>query len=168
MAKQIYIDENGNEVPVSGTIATAGNLPLGSDFSDPTSTAGAIGDLTTLTTTDKSSAVGAINEVDADLATKAPIDYFNRYDFSSSQPIVISNVGAYHCFLIVGFVQGIGVLTVVVKIVNGTVSTVDFITGASFSNANITFSYTSGTKKLTITTPQAGGSYLAIMRTGSM
>ena len=42
MAKQIYIDENGNEVLVSGTIATAGNLPLGSDFSDPTSTAGAI------------------------------------------------------------------------------------------------------------------------------
>ena len=63
MAKQIYIDENGNEVPVSGTIATAGNLPLGYDFSDPNSTAGALGDLTTLTTTDKSSAVGAINEV---------------------------------------------------------------------------------------------------------
>ena len=45
MAKQIYIDENGNEVPVSGTIATAGNLPLGSDFSDPTSTAYAINGL---------------------------------------------------------------------------------------------------------------------------
>ena len=42
MAKQIYIDENGNEVLVSGTITNAGNLPLGSDFSDPTSTAGAI------------------------------------------------------------------------------------------------------------------------------
>ena len=45
MSKQIYIDSNGNEVLVSGTIATAGNLPLGSDFSDPTSTAGAIKDL---------------------------------------------------------------------------------------------------------------------------
>ena len=65
MAKQIYIDENGNEVLVSGTITNAGNLPLGSDFSDPTSTAGAIGDLTTLTTTDKSSFVGAVNEVNA-------------------------------------------------------------------------------------------------------
>lgn len=43
MSKQIYIDSNGNEVLVSGTIANAGNLPLGSDFSDPTSTAGAIG-----------------------------------------------------------------------------------------------------------------------------
>lgn len=42
MAKQIYIDSNGNEVLVSGTITNAGNLPLGSDFSDPTSTAGAI------------------------------------------------------------------------------------------------------------------------------
>ena len=45
MAKQIYIDENGNEVLVSGTITNAGNLPLGTDFSDPTSTAGAIKDL---------------------------------------------------------------------------------------------------------------------------
>jgi len=42
MAKQIYIDENGNEVLVSGTITDAGNLPLGTDFTDPTSTAGAI------------------------------------------------------------------------------------------------------------------------------
>ena len=42
MAKQIYIDENGNEVLVSGTITNAANLPLGSDFSDPTSTAYAI------------------------------------------------------------------------------------------------------------------------------
>jgi len=42
MAKQIYIDENGNEVLVSGTITDAGNLPLGSDFTDPTSTAYAI------------------------------------------------------------------------------------------------------------------------------
>ena len=77
MAKQIYIDENGNEVLVSGTITNAGNLPLGSDFSDPTSTAGAIkantdniGDLTSLTTTNKSSAVGAINEVNAKFKTE--------------------------------------------------------------------------------------------------
>ena len=45
MSKQIYIDENGNEVLVSGTITNAGNLPLGSDFSDPTSTAGAIANI---------------------------------------------------------------------------------------------------------------------------
>ena len=44
MAKQIFIDKNGNEVLVSGTITNAGNLPLGSDFSDPNSTAGAIAD----------------------------------------------------------------------------------------------------------------------------
>lgn len=42
---------------------SAGDIPLGSDFSDPTSTAGAIGDMSTLTTTDKSSLVGAVNEV---------------------------------------------------------------------------------------------------------
>jgi len=42
MAKQIYIDSNGNEVLVSGTITDAGNLPLGTDFTDPTSTAYAV------------------------------------------------------------------------------------------------------------------------------
>ena len=53
MAKQIYIDENGNEVLVSGTITNAGNLPLGSDFSDPTSTAGAIASIGSYSTTEK-------------------------------------------------------------------------------------------------------------------
>lgn len=42
---------------------TGGDIPLGSDFSDPTSTAGSIGSLSSLTTTDKSSLVGAVNEV---------------------------------------------------------------------------------------------------------
>lgn len=45
MSKHIYIDSNGNEVLVSGTITNAGNLPLGSDFSDPNSTAYAVKDL---------------------------------------------------------------------------------------------------------------------------
>jgi len=75
MAKQIYIDENGNEVLVSGTITDAGNLPLGTDFTDPTSTAGALGDLTTLTTTNKSSLVGAVNEVDADISNRQAYTY---------------------------------------------------------------------------------------------
>ena len=35
MAKQIYIDSNGNEIPVSGTINTAAMLPIsGSDQTD--------------------------------------------------------------------------------------------------------------------------------------
>ena len=42
MAKQYYIDENGNAIPVSGTITTAQMLPLTSSPTSPT-TADAIG-----------------------------------------------------------------------------------------------------------------------------
>lgn len=42
MAKQYYIDENGNAIPVSGTINTAQMLPLTSSPTSPT-TADAIG-----------------------------------------------------------------------------------------------------------------------------
>ena len=92
MAKQIYIDENGNEVLVSGTITNAGNLPLGSDFSDPNSTAGAIGDLTTLTTTDKSSAVGAINELNANKQDKLLIQSGEK---SGSGGVIPNGVNTY-------------------------------------------------------------------------
>ena len=61
MAKQIYIDENGNEVLVSGTVNTADMMPMSGG--DSTKVSEAIGDLSTLTTTDKSSIVGAVNEV---------------------------------------------------------------------------------------------------------
>ena len=64
MAKQIYIDENGNEVLVSGTITNAGNLPLGSDFSDPNSTAGAINSLITTDTVSGTVNIGANNYAD--------------------------------------------------------------------------------------------------------
>ena len=68
-------DQIGN---VAGAIpADASDLPLGSDFSDPNSTAGAIGDLTTLTTTDKSSAVGAINELNSGKQSKVKSTTFS-------------------------------------------------------------------------------------------
>ena len=63
MAKQIFIDKNGNEVLVSGTIINDNNLPHYTGTPTAGTTAEAIGDLTTLTTTDKSSLVGAVNEV---------------------------------------------------------------------------------------------------------
>ena len=61
MAKEIYIDNNGNEIPISGTINSADILPLTAGSS--TMTSQAIGDLSQLTTSDKSSLVGAVNEV---------------------------------------------------------------------------------------------------------
>ena len=63
MAKEIYIDNNGNEIPISGTINSADILPLTAGSS--TMTSQAIGDLSQLTTSDKSSLVGAVNEVNA-------------------------------------------------------------------------------------------------------
>lgn len=63
MAKEIYIDNLGNEIPVCGVPLSAEDLPIQAGSS--TSTAQAIGSLSTLTTTDKSSLVGAVNEVNA-------------------------------------------------------------------------------------------------------
>lgn len=68
MAKQIYIDSNGNEVEISGTINYANMLPLSVSDSTDVNTAISdntdnIGSLSQLTTTDKSSLVGAVNEV---------------------------------------------------------------------------------------------------------
>lgn len=70
MSKQIYIDSNGNEVLVSGTITNDNNLPHYTGTPTAGSTAEAIGDLSQLTTTDKSSLVGAVNEVVDDLGDK--------------------------------------------------------------------------------------------------
>lgn len=67
MSKQIYIDSNGNEVQVSGTVNTADMMPMSGN--DSTKVSEAIGDLSTLTTSVTSSLVGAVNEVD-DLANK--------------------------------------------------------------------------------------------------
>ena len=61
MAKQYYIDENGNAIPVSGTITTAQMLPLTSSPTSPT-TADAIAsigtELTASWTANSSSAYG--------------------------------------------------------------------------------------------------------------
>ena len=61
MSKQVYIDSNGNEVQVSGTVNTADMMPMSGN--DSTKVSEAIGDLSQLTTTEKSSLVGAVNEV---------------------------------------------------------------------------------------------------------
>ena len=61
MSKQIYIDSNGNEVQVSGTVNTADMMPMSGN--DSTKVSEAIGSLSSLTTTDKSSLVGAVNSI---------------------------------------------------------------------------------------------------------
>lgn len=63
MSKQIYIDSDGNEIQVSGTVNSADMMPMSA--SDSTKVSEAIGSLSTLTTTEKSSLVGAVNEVNA-------------------------------------------------------------------------------------------------------
>ena len=63
MSKQIYIDSNGNEVQVSGTVNTADMMPMSGN--DSTKVSEAIGDLSQLTTSVTSSLVGAVNEVDS-------------------------------------------------------------------------------------------------------
>ena len=65
MSKQIYIDSNGNEIQVSGTVNSADMLPLEAGSSKMTSEA--IGSLSSLTTTNKDSLVDAVNEVNGGL-----------------------------------------------------------------------------------------------------
>ena len=68
MAQQKYIDENGNEIPISGTVTSADMLPIEAGSSKMTSEA--IGDLSDLTTSVNSSLVGAVNEVVRDKQDK--------------------------------------------------------------------------------------------------
>lgn len=64
----------------------ASNIPLGSDFSDPNSTATAIGDLSQLTTSVTSSLVGAVNEVNSG---KVNVSDLTPKTFSTTTPISI-------------------------------------------------------------------------------
>lgn len=74
MSKQIYIDSNGNEIQVSGTVNTADMMPMSGN--DSTKVSEAIGSLSSLTTTDKSSLVGAVNEVNRQLTDYVKVKYF--------------------------------------------------------------------------------------------
>lgn len=102
-----------------------------------------IGDLSQLTTTDKSSLVGAVNEVDAkgynDLSGR-PI---RNYMVSSSNPITIQGqiVAGYATFIIIGFVASLGGVVLAVQMSNGNLSKViDLLTGNPFSSSHLTFS----------------------------
>ena len=75
MSKQIYIDSNGNEIQVSGTVNTADMMPMSGN--DSTKVSEAIGDLSQLTTTDKSSLVGAVNSLRSELITQKSVSQSN-------------------------------------------------------------------------------------------
>lgn len=83
MAKEIYIDNLGNEIPVCGVPLSASDLPIQAGSS--TSTEEAIGDLSSLTTSVKSSLVGAVNEVNANKADKSGM--FKIQSFSKSYSV---------------------------------------------------------------------------------
>ena len=68
MSKQIYIDSEGNEIQVSGTVNSADMLPFTAGSSKMTSEA--IGSLSFLTTTNKDRLVDAVNEVNGNKADK--------------------------------------------------------------------------------------------------
>lgn len=120
---------------------TAEELPLSGNDSTPTATA--IGSLSSLTTTDKSSLVGAVNEVNGkgynDLSGR-PIRY---YMVSSSNPITIQGqiVSGYATFIIIGFVASLGGVVLAVQMSGGNLSKViDLLTGSPFSSSHLTFS----------------------------
>ena len=82
MSKQIYIDSNGNEIQVSGTVNTADMMPMSGN--DSTKVSEAIGDLSQLTTSVTSSLVGAVNEVCEviDISSAfVPNSSISNYDF---------------------------------------------------------------------------------------
>jgi len=61
MAQEFYIDENGNKIPISGTVTSADMLPMSA--SDSTKVSEAIGTLSSLKTTHKNSLVNAVNDL---------------------------------------------------------------------------------------------------------
>jgi len=108
-----------------------------------------------------------VSTLQGDIDKKTNKTTINTYNLSSSTPIIISPVGAYHIFLIIGFVQGIGIINLIAKIVNSSTSVIDFVTGNAFSNNNLTFAYNPTNRAFVIQTPQAGASVLTIMRGGA-
>lgn len=104
MSKQIYIDSNGNEVQVSGTVNSADMLPLEAGSSKMTSEA--IGDLSTLTTSVTSSLVGAVNSLVTDKSNKILVErktaQVTMDNYYKSATISLSKTG-YTAIGIVGY-----------------------------------------------------------------
>ena len=157
MAKQIYIDENGNEHLVSGTINTANMLPYDSN----TSTKAKID-----TKADASSTYNK-SEVDTLINGKASKSLIDYYQSKAGNPAVVNGIGGYASILILGFAQGIGAVAILIKINNATIaSTIDLYTGQPFTSASLTFSYSSASFQLSINTTNANNSTFTVIKGG--
>lgn len=124
-----------------------------------------IGDLSSLTTSEKSSLVGAVNEVDTELDTKVPKADVNRLKVKSGSPAEIGGVGAYASMILMGFCQGVGAVAVLVMVDGNAIgSVINLKNGQAFSNANLTFSYSNATQKITVSSTNASeSSYVYII-----
>lgn len=102
-----------------------------------------IGSLSTLTTTVKSSLVGAVNEVNGkgynDLSGR-PI---RSYNITSSNPVTIQGqiTAGYATFIIIGFAEGLGGVVLAVEMAGGNLSKViNLLNGQNFSSTHLSFS----------------------------
>lgn len=102
-----------------------------------------IGDLSSLTTSDSSSLVGAINEVNGkgynDLSGR-PIRY---YTVNSSNPVTIQGqlTAGYATFIIIGFAEGLGGVVLAIEMAGGNLSKViNLLNGQNFSSTHLSFS----------------------------
>lgn len=98
MSKQIYIDSNGNEIQVSGTVNTADMMPMSGN--DSTKVSEAIGSLSTLTTTDKSSIVGAVNEVNGGKVANVAFDSSTMFADISTAVKNAFNLSECYCYVL--------------------------------------------------------------------
>ena len=89
----------------------------------------------------------------------------NQYYFKSGSPIVISGLSRYETFIVMGFAQGIGTVVIMVTISAGVLDNpINMKTGTAFSNSHLTFTYSSTSNSLTITSDNASESRLTVIR----
>ena len=86
--------------------------------------------------------------------------------FSSSAPFTVCGVGNYCTLIVIGMAQGVGSIALVVKVVNNVHTVYDMLTGATFSNANLTFAYNSTNKYMNIISNQTSLSRITVIKGG--
>lgn len=115
--------------------------------SDLAALAGDVGDKTQLNTTDKTSTVAAINEVDGNikLLNSRVMTSGNSY----VQSVNIPSRSGFCSVSLNAFIQGVGCLICDIIVADGNIVTKDRITGSSVGSEAATFTYNNGV--LTIT-----------------
>jgi hypothetical protein len=108
----------------------------------------------------------AIDKVVSQIDTKTPKSIITNYILNSSNPVSVTGIGGYAVLLVIGFAQGIGSVSLILTITNNALTVVNMKDGTTFSNSNLTFSYSSSTHIVTITSPNASISQLVIIIAG--